>query len=103
MRLKSVQLILSKHRPPPLREAHKQSDPHYIHRHTHNHTYMHSLLRPVWFGNSERSLRGRGRREGEEKRTFPGSSWVYLVPGNSADCTAAAVLKDRSFYYTTFT
>lgn len=66
VRLKSVQLILSKHRPPPLREAHKQSDPHYIHRHTHNHTYMHSLLCPVWFGNSERSLRAQGRRVGKK-------------------------------------
>lgn len=66
VRLKSVQLILSKHRPPPLQEAHKQSDPQYIHRHTHNHTYMQSLLCPVWFGNSKRSLRDRGRRGGKK-------------------------------------
>lgn len=49
-------------------EAHKQSDLHCIHRHTHNHTYMHSL-RPVWFGNANRSHRAWGRTG--EKRTFP--------------------------------
>lgn len=46
-----------------LREAHKQSDRHYIHRHTHNHTYMH-CLRPVCFGNAKRSHRARGRTGG---------------------------------------
>lgn len=49
-------------------EAHKQSDPLCIHRHTHNHTYLHSL-RPVWFGNANRSRRAWGRTG--EKRTFP--------------------------------
>lgn len=38
-RLKPVHLILLKHRPPPLWEAYKHSDIHFMHTHTHTHNH----------------------------------------------------------------
>lgn len=67
VRLKPVHLILSKHRPPPLWEAHKHSD---IHSYTHTRTillaYTHNL-QFVWFGIALSSHRALGRR----KKDFP--------------------------------
>lgn len=81
VRLKPVHLILSKHRPPPLGEAYKQSD---IHSYTHTHTIMPAYtynLQFVWFGIALSYHRARGRR----KKTFPGKRLAYSAQGNSAD------------------
>lgn len=76
-RLESVHLILSKHRPPPLWEADKQSDIHTdTHTHTHSYAYIHSEA-PVWFGIAQIS-----HREQERSKTFQ-DKWPFL--GNSAD------------------
>lgn len=99
-RLKSVQLILSKHRPPPS-ERHINSLTRTAF--TDTHIIILTCTRYVQFGlETPTDLTELGGELG--KKDFP-SSWAHSDPGNSADrdkyCTTTVVLKDWRFYSTT--
>lgn len=96
-RLKSVQLILSKHRPPPS-ERHINSLTRTAF--TDTHIIILTCTRYIQFGlETPTDLTELGG-----KKDFP-SSWAHSDPGNSADrdkyCTTTVVLKDWRFYSTT--